>query len=124
MSAERFAERFTADFRAVMAAVGSVRMEVPGAVTEGGPVPGADVIARELGERRYADPDVAAVPDERGRLATAEYVAADLPVRLRRGDRVVLFGTGWTVRAAEHRGRGTGQIVKLWLATDERTRGR
>lgn len=119
-----FAERFAADFRAAMAAAGPVPMVVAENTGEGDAAHTVDALARELGEQRYKDPNVSAFADERGRLATAEYVAADLPVNLKRGDGVRIFGADWIVRAAERKGEGGGQIIKLWLATDERTRGR
>ena len=90
-----FAERFAADFRAAMAAAGPVPMVVAENTGEGDAAHTVDALARELGEQRYKDPNVSAFADERGRLATAE-----------------------------RKGEGGGQIIKLWLATDERTRGR
>lgn len=122
--AEFFAERFVADFRAAMAAAGPGRMLVTERAEDGEIVHTVDVLARELGDQRFQDPNVSAFADERGRLATAEYVAADLPVELRRGDAARLFDADWIVRAAEHKGQGRGQIIKLWLTSDLVARGR
>lgn len=110
----------TADFRAVMKDLGADTLELAGPDGFADPV---DCLARRMGGRRL-DSDAAAFSGERARLVRVHAVLADLPFEPQRGGSARLWGREWQIREADVLGMGEGQILRMTLAREEKTRGR
>ena len=128
------AEIFSADVRAVMDELCCGTGEtVPGGhpcvlgvstVIEDGSEWYVDVpcVAVDHGHERTS-PEASTYAGERLRLATAIVMAMDMPGDVRRGDSLQLFGCEWQARSVRRHGLGQGQVVRITLARDERSRG-
>lgn len=119
------AAQLMADMRAVMQDLGESEMGImmPDPDDSSKEVESAvSCLARDHGHERISG-DVAAYSGERARIATVLAFAADMPVDLRRGDAVNLFGEEWQVRSVRRHGFGQGQVLRLTLTAEEHTRG-